>query len=173
MPQITIHRCKGAETRSPTFLERLDVIADSIRNLALRIIWHRSCETRSELDNWLQAQLKVVWSTASEFVDDEEEFRAHIALPGFDANAIQVSAMPEALVIQAVAADIHHAERADMRFCEFLGKTVFRRLELPSTIEVDQVSASLEQGILDVTAPRIVHRHVQTRSSQGGRRQER
>jgi HSP20 family molecular chaperone IbpA len=169
MSQITIHRFKSAETRSPTFLERLDAIADSIRNLALRIFWHRSCGTSSELDKWLQAQLKIVLSTASGFVDDEKEFRAHMALPGFDANAIQVSAMPEALVIQAVAADIHHADRADIRFCEVLGKTVFRRIELPAIIEVDQVSASLEQGILDVTAPRTIQRRGQRRSSQRGR----
>jgi HSP20 family molecular chaperone IbpA len=173
MSQITIHRCKSDETRSPTFLERLDAIADSIRNLALRIFWHRSCGTWSELGNWLQAQLKIVLSTASGFVDDEEEFRAHIPLPGFDANAIQVSAMPEALVIQAVGADIHHADGADMRFCEFFGKTVFRRIELPAMIEVDQVSASLEQGILDVTAPRTVKGRTQRRSSEWGRRQER
>jgi HSP20 family molecular chaperone IbpA len=173
MSQITVHRCKSAETRSPTFLERLDAIADSIWNLALRTFWHRSCTSSSEQDNWLQAQLKIVLSTASEFVDHEEEFRAHIVLPGFDANAIQVSAMPEALVIQAVAADIHNADRADICCCEFFGKTVFRRLELPATIEVDQVSASLEQGILDVIAPRTLKRRAQKRSLQWGRRQGR
>jgi HSP20 family molecular chaperone IbpA len=169
MSQITIHRCKSAEARSPTFLERLHAIADSIRNLALRIFWHRTNGTSPEPGNWLQVQLKIVLSTDCEIVDDEEEFRAHIALPGFDANAIQVSAMPEALVIQAVAADIHHADRAGIRFCEVLGKTVFRRIELPAMIEVDQVSASLEQGILDLTAPRTVQRRAQRR----GRRQER
>jgi HSP20 family molecular chaperone IbpA len=164
MSQITIHKCKSAEAHFPTFLERLRAIADSIRNLALRIFWRRSNGTGSELRNWLQAQPKIVWSTDCGFVDDEEEFRAHIALPGFDANAIQVAAMPEALVIQAVAADIHHADRADIRFCEVLGKTAFRRIELPARIEVDQVSASLEQGILDVTAPRTVQRRAQRRA---------
>jgi HSP20 family molecular chaperone IbpA len=166
MSQITIHRCKSAETRCPTFLERLDAIADSIWNLALRIFCQRSCRTNSELANWLQTQLRIVLSTACQFVDDEEEFRAHIALPGFDANAIQVSAMPEALVVQAVAADIQHADRADI--CEFFGKTIFRRIELPATIKVDQVSASLEQGILDVTAPRTAQRRAQRR----GRRKQ-
>jgi HSP20 family molecular chaperone IbpA len=40
----------------------------------------------------------VVWSPASELVDDEKEFRTRIALPGFDAKEIQVSALPDALV---------------------------------------------------------------------------
>jgi HSP20 family molecular chaperone IbpA len=173
MSQLTIHRGGSSETRSQTFLERLGAIADSIRKLALRIFLHRSYGSGSEDDNWLQAQLKIVVSTASEFVDDEEEFRAHIALPGFDAKGIQVSAMPEALVIQAVATDTQHADRADICFCEFFGKTVFRRVELPARIEVDEVSASLEQGILDVIAPRTAQRRAHSRSSQWSRRQGR
>jgi HSP20 family molecular chaperone IbpA len=86
-------------------------------------------------------------SPASALVDDEEEFKGHIALPGFDAKDIQVT-------------HTHERERGEVCFCEFSGKTVFRRLELPAPIEVDKVSASLDKGILEVTAPTTTPRQM-------------
>jgi HSP20 family molecular chaperone IbpA len=38
--------------------------------------------------------------------------------------------------------------------CEFSGKRLFRRLELPAPINVDKVTATLDRGILLVHAPK-------------------
>jgi len=87
-------------------------------------------------------------------VDDEKEFRARIALPGFDAKDIQLSAMPDALVIQAAATHTHEGKSGNVCLCEFSGKKLFRRLHLPASIDVDKVTASVDKGILEVTAPK-------------------
>ena len=154
MSQVAIQKCKSYKTIPQTFLQRLEAITESIRKQAFLISQHRCGGIGSDVDDWLQAEREVVLSPTSELVDDEEEFRARIALPGFDAKDIQVSAMPDALVIHADANHTHEGERGDVRFCEFSGKTLFRRLELPAPIEVDKVSASLDKGILKVTAPK-------------------
>jgi HSP20 family molecular chaperone IbpA len=91
------------------------------------------------LDDWLQAERDVVSSPPSELIDHENEFRARIALPGLDAKDIQVSAMPDALVIHADAGQNHTSELGEVRFCEFSAKTQFRWLELNAPIEVDRV----------------------------------
>jgi len=39
-------------------------------------------------------------------------------------------------------------------FCEFSGKKLFRRLDLPSEIDVNKVTASLDKGILEIDAPK-------------------
>jgi HSP20 family protein len=158
MSQVAIHKCQSPETIPQRFLERLEAITDSIRKRAFSIFQHRGGGSGSEVDDWLQAELDVVLSPASELVEGAEEFRARIALPGFDVKDIQVSAMPDALVIQANATHTHVGERGDVCFCEFSGKTLFRRLELPTPIEVEKVSASLDKGILEVTAPKTTRR---------------
>jgi HSP20 family protein len=102
----------------------------------------------------------VVWSPASELVDDKKEFRARIALPGFDAKDIQVSAMPDALVIQADATHTHEGKSGNVCFCDFSAKTLFRRLPLPASIDVDKVTASVDKGILEVTAPKATPKQM-------------
>jgi len=87
-------------------------------------------------------------------VEDEKEFRVRIALPGLEAEDIQLSAMPDGLVIQADAMHTHEGERGNVWFCEFSRKKLFRRLQLPASIDVDKVTASVDKGILEVTAPK-------------------
>jgi HSP20 family protein len=154
MSQVAIHKCKNPETTPQTLLEHMKAITDSIQKQAFNLFKNRNGENGSDLDDWLQAERDVVWSPASELVDDKKEFRARIALPGFDATDIQVSAMPDALVIQADTTHAHEGKNGNVRFCEFSEKNLFRRLPLPASIDVDKVTASVDKGILEVTAPK-------------------
>src|ERR1700674_3625956 len=134
MSQVAINKCKNPETTPQTFQEKLKAITDSIRNQAFNLFQNRNGGNGSDVDDWLQAERDVVWSPASELVDDKKEFRARIALPGFDAKDIQVSAMPDALVIQADATHTHEGKSGNVCFCEFTEKNLFRRLPLPASI---------------------------------------
>ena len=160
MSQVAINKCKNPETTPQTFLEQLKAITDSIRNQAFSIFQSRNGGNGSDVDDWLQAERDVVWSPASELVDDKKEFRARIALPGFDAKDIQVSAMPDALVIQADAAHTHEGKSGSVCFCDFSAKRLFRRLPLPASIDVDKVTASVDKGILEVTAPKATPKQM-------------
>jgi len=159
MSQVAINKWKNPETTPRTFLEHLETITDSIRERAFNIFQNNG-GNGSEVDDWLQAERDVVWSPTSELVDDKKEFRARIALPGFDAKDIQVSAMPDALVIQADATQAHEGKSGNVRFCEFSEKNLFRRLPLPAPIDVDKVTASVDKGILEVTAPKAAPKQM-------------
>ena len=160
MSQVAINKCKNPETTPQTVLEQLKVITDSIRSQAFNIFQNRNGGNGSDVNDWLQAERDVVWSPASELVDDKKEFRARIALPGFDAKDIQVSAMPDMLVIQADATHTHEGKSGNVRFCEFSEKNLFRRLPLPASIDVDKVTASVDKGILEVTAPKAAPKQM-------------
>ena len=56
--------------------------------------------------------------------------------------------------IQADATHTHKGKNGNVRFCEFSEKSLFRRLELSESVDVNRVTASLDQGILQVTAPK-------------------
>jgi len=160
MSQVAIQKCKDAETTSATFLEKLEAIAGSIRERAFHLFQSRSGGTGSDLDDWLEAERDLLWSPASELVEDEKEFRARVAVPGFDAKDIKVSAMPDALVIQAEATHTHEEKSGKVRFCEFSEKKLFRRIDLPRSVDVDKVTASVDKGMLHVTAPKAAPKQM-------------
>ena len=160
MSQVAIQKCKSLKTTPQTLLEHLEAVTDSIRTRAFSLFQNRNGQNGSDLDDCLKAERDVVWSPASELVDDKKEFRARIALPGFDAKDIRVSAMPDALVIQADAAHTHEGKSGKVRFCEFSENKLFRRLDLPAPIDVDKVTASVDKGILQVTAPKATAKQM-------------
>jgi HSP20 family protein len=160
MSHVAIYKCKNSETTPQTLLKQVEAITDSIRERAFNLFQNRPGGNGSDVDDWLQAERDVVWSPASELVDDEKEFKARIALPGFDAKEIQVSAMPDALVVQADTTHTHEGKNGAVCFCEFSGKNLFRRIELPASIDVDKVTASVEKGILEVTAPKATAKQM-------------
>jgi len=160
MSQVGIHKCSNPAIILQTFLEQMEAVTDSIRKRAFEIFQSRNGENGSDLKDWLQAEREVVWAPAAELAEDEKEFKASIALPGFDAKDIEVSAMPDALVVQAGATHTHEEKKGNVQFCEFSEKKLFRRIDLPRSVDVDKVTASVDKGMLHVTAPKAAPKQM-------------
>ena len=151
MAKVAIQKCKNTEETSKSLLEYSDTVTDLIRRRAFDIFKGRDGGKGTDLSDWLEAERGIVWAPASELAEDQKEFKARIAVPGFEAKDIQVSALPDALDVQADATHSH--EQGDgIHFCEFSQEKLFRRIGLPAAIDVDNVSASVDNGILRITA---------------------
>ena len=159
MPSVTIQ--KQAGTLPDTLQQEMNAITDEIRNRAFSLFESRGGMPGLDLEDWLQAEREVVWAPASELIENKNDFHAQIALPGFEAKELEVTATPNALVVRAESTHTHEGKEADVRFCEFSGKKMFRRLDLPADIDVDKVTASLDKGILEVTAPKAMTKRLQ------------
>ena len=154
MAQIAIQKSNDLQSLPQRVLEQVQTTIESIRQRAFDLFQHRNGANGSEMEDWVQAERDLIWSPACELLDEENEFKATVALPGFDAKDVQVSATPGELVIQAASTHTHEGKNGNVRFCEFSDKQIFRRLELPTLIDVDKVSATLKDGILKITAPK-------------------
>lgn len=160
MAQVAIKKCNDLTEIPRTLLEQMQAVEETIRQRAYDLFQSRNGDLRSDVDYWLRAERDVVWSPPAELVDEEKDYRVRLALPGLEAKEIQVSAMPGAVVIQADSAHTHEETKGNVRFCEFSDKKLFRRLELPGSIDVDKVSASLDKGILQVIAPKVAPKQI-------------
>jgi HSP20 family protein len=159
MSQVAINKCNDSEAVSQE-LQNAGRITDLIRERAFNLFQRRDGAYSSDVDDWLQAERDVVWSPPSELVDEGRAFSASLAVPGFDAEDIQLSALPDALVVEADSSHSHEGRNGDVCFCEFSDKQLFRRMTLPGRIDVDHVSASLEKGILRINAPKATQTAV-------------
>jgi HSP20 family protein len=160
MSQVAIHKWEDSKSIPQTVLDKIRSLKEAIQQRAFSLFQSRNPDRGSELDDWVQAERDVVWVPASELLDTGNEIRARIALPGFDAKDIEVSATPEEIVVRAETTHTHEGENARVAFCEFSGKTLFRQMSLPCRIDVDQVSATLDKGILQVIAPKPAPKQI-------------
>ena len=104
------------------------------------------------VSDWLSAERDLFRIPESELVDRDGKFEARVAAPGIDPSDVTVTALPDALIVQGSTVHKHEHSDGDVRFCEFDQRTLFRRFDLPERINVDQVTANLDKGVLQLTA---------------------
>ena len=149
MSHVSVQKISPDEA---SLLTDVQSLTDRIRLKAYELFQSRGGGDGRALDDWLTAENDLVLSPESDLVETGGKFEMQIAVPGFDANDITVSALPDALIVRAENAHHHESTEGNVRFCEFGEKSLFRRFDLPAPIDVDKVTTSLQKGILKVTA---------------------
>ena len=132
MSTVTVHKIREANDASPPFFEPIDRLFDEIRQRAFSLFEERGRVSGHDLDDWLQAEREVLWSPPAELIEKEKEFQARVAVPGFEAKDIRITALPDAIVIEADAET--KQEKAARTCCSanlaprnFFGALIFRR----------------------------------------------
>src|SRR5579872_331367 len=97
--KVSVEKSKHGDPNG--LLERLNAIGDEIRQRAFSRFERRGQTNGGDLDDWLAAEREVVWSPSSELIQGDNDFQARVALAGFDPKDIEVSATPEALIVEA------------------------------------------------------------------------
>jgi HSP20 family protein len=152
--QIQVEAYREESALPPALREEMKTLADTIQERAFSLFESRGGGQGGDVDDWLRAEREVIWSPAVELTENDRDFRARIALPGFDEKDLKVTATPEAVIVKAEETHPHDARKGGVLLCEFSDKRLFRRLELPTPINVDKVTATLDRGILSIHAPK-------------------
>lgn len=122
-----------------------------IRQRAFDYFQRRGQELGNDWDDWLRAEREVVWSPHAEMFESPLAIVLRVAVPGFNARSLKVTATPQSLLVQGTEIHEHGGLDSRLHFCEF-GQRLFRRFDLPARIDPRKVSATLDKGILEVFA---------------------
>jgi HSP20 family protein len=155
MSNVAIEKVDTKMEAAPSVFDELRVLADRVRQRAFEIFEHRKGAEGTAVSDWLAAERDLLNVPESELVEKDGRYEVQVSAPGFEAKDVQVTALPDALIVKAASSHMHDKSEGNVRFCEFGQKTLFRRFDLPEEIDLDQVKASLEKGILSVTALKL------------------
>ena len=154
MSQVAVQKLSSNEAESRSIVADMEALTDRIRQRAFELFKSRGGGDGSALNDWLTAENDLLLTPEADLIESDDKYELHIAVPGFDANDIDVSALPDALIVRAKNTHNHEKTEGSVRFCEFGEKSLFRRFDLPARIDVNKVTTSLQKGILKVTAPK-------------------
>jgi HSP20 family protein len=151
MSTIAVQKVNKPET-APTLFESMDKLFENVRNRAFDLFQRRGAMDGLDLDDWFRAEHDLVWAPESELVETDKEFQMTMAVPAMEAKDVQVSALPGAIIVQGETSHKEEKKEGTVHFSEFNEKKLFRRFEMPAGIDVEQVKATLENGMLRITA---------------------
>lgn len=138
-------------TQSPFLANKLETMAQRIRQRAYEIFERRGSDGQA-MDDWLQAERELILAPESELIENDGKFEIRVAAPGFKAAETHVTVLPDAVIVAAESNHKHEEAKENSYLCEFGARNLYRRLELPKSINVDRVTASLDGGMLHITA---------------------
>ena len=157
MSELIIKVVPSPDDRDLPIFEELDQVSDQIRVRAYSLFADRGFSVGHELDDWLTAQREICWP-AAELIEEDDEYRARIALAGFDADEIDLTATPREIIVKATCesgqGNMEPHDDATVRWSEFSSNAVYRQIAFPSDVEVDAIRARFENGMLEIEAPK-------------------
>ena len=154
MADITIQKVARPEDRTLPVFKETEELLRRISERAFGLFAGRGFGDGHALDDWLAAEREICWP-AGELVEGDSEFTLSVALSGFEAGEISVAATPRELIVHAKRRSERTQqprEHGEVRWSEFRSNDVYRRIELPRDIDVQKVSASLNNGLLKIVA---------------------
>ncbi len=153
MSTVSIERVRhlNPQEKPPAFAE-VEKTVEKIQEKAFNFFEHRGELHGLDWYDWLLAEHDVLGASSAELLESDKELKLKIAVPGVEPKDVTVTAMPETLIVQANASHSHSGADGEIRFCEFSEDKLCRQFGLPSPIDVNTVSASLDKGILHIVA---------------------
>ena len=155
MSELNVQKVPTTEDRTLPIFAEFDRLTDRIRLEAYNLFARRGTGDGRALDDWLEAERNLCWP-AAKLIEQDGAYRLEVALAGFEASEISLTATPREFMIKAKH---EHTNRSDekeaprLRWSEFRSDEIYRRVELPAPVDVDKTKASLKNGLLVIVAP--------------------
>ena len=115
MAQVTVQKIQDANQPRPLLQETIDLL-DRVQKRAFELFQRRGGAAGNDIGDWLQAEKEVFRVPDMELAESEGEFQLQLALPGFDAKDIRVSALPQAVIVEGEAAHQHRQYKRDRAY---------------------------------------------------------
>lgn len=156
MSQVAIKKVNDAGKASLPIFEEIAKRLEGVRQRAFDLFENRGRELGHDQEDWLKAEREVFSWPAAELAEKDGKYDIQIALPGFETKDVEVTTTPSEIVIHAEAKEEKKTQKNGVLWTEFGSNDVYRRFELSNPINVDKVTANLENGVLRIIAPESV-----------------
>ena len=107
-----------------------------------------------EAEDWLQAEAEVLRPIPVELKDAGEQLIVNAEVPGFKGDEIRISTEPRLVVIEGNNETSNEEKSTEVVFSERRSNQFFRTLALPVDVDPAKATASLKNGMLEVTLPK-------------------
>ncbi len=121
------------------FLQRVADIHGLIARKAFELFAARGFTHGHDLDDWLLAESQILLPVCLELSESSTTLIVRTALPDFSEKEIKIYAEPRQVFVT----------------CERPSHRVFRGLHLPAEIDVEKITATLRNGQLEITMPKV------------------
>lgn len=91
----------------------------------------------------------------TDVIDRDEDFLVRVEVPGVDKKDIEVSLADNMLTVKGKVQHEEKEQKGDYYRCEISQGAFSRTVLIPAKVDTSKVAASLKDGVLEVTLPKL------------------
>jgi len=107
-----------------------------------------------DLENWLQAERELLHHVPVNVAESDEAFEVRAEVPGFNEKEIELGVESRRLTITGKRETKKEEKKAKTLWQECPSDQILRVVDLPAEIETDKATATLKNGVLELTLPK-------------------
>jgi HSP20 family protein len=108
-----------------------------------------------DLENWLRAEKELLHPVAVNITESDEGFEVKAEVPGFNEKEIEIGVEPSRLTITGKRETKKEEKKGKTVCAESRSDQILRMVDLPAEIDTDKVTATLKNGVLELTLPKV------------------
>jgi HSP20 family molecular chaperone IbpA len=150
-----LERTSVSLTDARELSEAVQETFDAIARRAYQIFENNGYQHGHDLENWLQAEAELLHPVSLIVEEGERTITVRAEVHGFTASELEVSAEPKRLTIYGRGEARREGKSGRSTDSERRSDKILRCVELPAEIDTNKVTATLQNGILEVVMPRV------------------
>ncbi len=135
--------------------EQMKETSQSIARRAYDFFEMRGREVGHDIEDWFRAEAELLRRVPVEITENDGRLQMRAEVPGFSADQIKVSVEPRRLMISGAAATQTESSTGQVIYTEQRGNGFCRTLDLSAEVDPAQTTATLKDGILELTLAKI------------------
>jgi HSP20 family protein len=138
-----------------SLLDRMDDVFNDISKRAFEIFDGNGREFGRELDDWLKAETEFLHPVHIQLAESGESLDVRAEVPGFDEKDLEINVEPHRVTISGKRETNKEEKKGKTVYSETGCDQILRVVDLPAEVETDKVTATLKNGVLALTMPKI------------------
>ena len=159
---------------TPRFVERqavqsrINELYDAIARRAFELFENDGSILGRELDHWFKAEAELLHPAHLRITESDDAISVEAEVPGFSANELQLSLEPRRLTISGKKQSRGEQKKGNVLYSERCSNELLRSVELPVEVNAARATASVNNGILELNAPKLAARPLPVQAKTAG-----
>lgn len=136
------------------FWTDVEKLINQVRQRAFQLFEGRGRGDGHDLDDWFKAEMELLKPVPLEITEKDNIVHIRADVPGFRENELEVNFDGGVLSIKGEHREESEKKDEKTYRSERRAQQIFRRVTLPVNVTADKVTATLKNGVLELSAPK-------------------
>lgn len=137
-----------------TLVERIDSVFNHIARRAYQIFEGHGSQHGHDVEDWLKAERELLCPVDIEMTETDKTLQIKAEVHGFNEKELEVSVEPTRLTITGKHETSKEETKDKMVYSETMASDILRVVALPAEVDAAKVTATVKNGVLNITVPK-------------------